>query len=51
MILNCSMIVYFVCVQAAEDVNRGMLKASDKLYELKALKEQEKIPEVSSVCG
>ena len=34
------------CVQAAEDVNRGLLKAADKLYELKALKEQEKIIEV-----
>ena len=30
-------------------VNHGMLKAADKLYELKALKEQEKMLEVLSV--
>jgi hypothetical protein len=34
-------------LQAVEDVNRGLLKAADKLYELKALKEQEKVLEVS----
>ena len=39
--------VPFSCPQAVEDVNRGMLKATDKLYELKALKEQEKVVEVS----
>ncbi|XP_070204993.1 sorting nexin-27-like [Littorina saxatilis] len=37
--------VAFLFWLAVEDVNRGMLKAADKLYELKALKEQEKVLE------
>ncbi|KAL8583666.1 hypothetical protein ACOMHN_037389 [Nucella lapillus] len=37
--------LHFFFWQAAEDVSRGLLKVTDKLYELKALKEQEKVME------
>ncbi len=36
------------CFQAADEVNKGHIKPSDKLYELKALQEQNKKEEV---CG
>ncbi|XP_076465552.1 sorting nexin-27-like [Babylonia areolata] len=39
----------FLFWQAAEDVNRGLLKAADKLYELKTLREQEKMLEYLKV--
>ncbi|XP_076443593.1 sorting nexin-27-like [Babylonia areolata] len=42
--------LHFLFWQAAEDVNRGLLKAGDKLYELKALKEQDKVWEYLKVA-
>ena len=43
---NDYLTVLLLCAQAVDDVGRGQIKPVDRLYELKALQEQEKKVEV-----
>jgi sorting nexin-27 len=40
----------YIYWQTVEDVNRGHIKAGNKLYELKALQDPKKMLEVGSLC-